>query len=226
MMSTPSHVHVISPDSGSQVELPSTLDDTTNLSSLRPEALTIRPPEAATPAAPSHYQISTSDPIERQKQLAAMSVIEGRFGLDRVQNHCWEWLSKGGGKWIPMYTFVPVDRLTREDMWREYSEGLNGCLAISELDQYCGPKWRSHGGDTLMAEASRRKKFYLLMQNLISRPRWDEDRAFKYLNARWAITSKSSNTDLRTTSQFVRSLSRRGAGIYDQILKEASNFYQ
>ena len=223
---TPSHVHVASVIPPTQSPQPSDITTCNNIIHfpLLPSETPIQTP--LEPEAPTHCRIVTSDPTERRKQLAAMAVIETQFGLNRVRNHCWEWLTKGSGKWIPLYTFVPVDRLTREEMWREYSEGLNGCLAIFELDQYCGPKWRSHGGDTLMAEASRRKKFYSLMQALISRPRWDRDKAFEYLNARWPIDSKSGNSDLRTTSQFVRSLSRRGAGVYDQIVKEADNFYQ
>ena len=94
--------------------------------------------------------------------MAGIKVIVEKYGLLAIQKHWpWTWQKKGkkrdGLHWVPTYVFA-IDGLTRERVWEEYTDGLDGHLSISKLNEVWGAKWR-HGGQA--SENSHWNKFYI-----------------------------------------------------------------
>jgi hypothetical protein len=155
-----------------------------------------------------------------------MNDVVQKYGLAVIEKHKpWTWETKGkkrdGSHWVPTYFYANGEQ-TRESIWEEYVDGLDGCLSVTKLNEIWNAKWR-RGGQA--SENSRRNKFYRLVKELLEKPKWDKAKVFGFFNASYPISSSSTNPNLRTTSSFIRYLAMDNGIFYQIVLSDASSFF-
>ncbi|KAG2129749.1 hypothetical protein DEU56DRAFT_758034 [Suillus clintonianus] len=96
-------------------------------------------------------------------------------------HHTWEWES---GRLIPFYVFQTVSKIT--DIWDKHSNGLNGYLAIWDLNEYWGARWR-HNLDGQRTVNSCRKKVKNLVKNLAKKANWNIKLALCFLRNKYKM---------------------------------------
>src|SRR6201995_1249007 len=107
---------------------------------------------------------------------ASWSNLVQRYGQDQVLKHMWDW---EGNQLVPHYDLQQVKSL--DDVWKEYTVGLNGFLPLRELkERWTNPSWHQNLSSK-KTPASRRKKITDLIRTLSKRSSPQE--ALKYLNA-------------------------------------------
>jgi hypothetical protein len=123
---------------------------------------------------PVHHQAETADVI-------AWHALVQQFGEVRIRKHQWEWVTSSQ-TWLPHYRFKTVQKISQ--IWNEYSDGLDGCLSVRELNATWGPKWKRNIAG-LKSEATRRKKLVDLIEKLAAKHRWDTKLALRFVRERY-----------------------------------------
>lgn len=166
----------------------------------------IPPPSVATGTATA----TTADLDARQQQWTS---LVDRFGVERLLKHGWEWVS---GNYLPLYTFQPVTRIT--EVWDEYVAGLNGFLAVRDLDERWQARWRRNIS-TLRTENCRRKKITALVETLARKPNWSVNLALRFLREKY-----ETHPDLKKPRTFCEYLQKGGGTGTKDVLAAAANY--
>ncbi|KAF4609994.1 hypothetical protein D9613_010503 [Agrocybe pediades] len=151
---------------------------------------------------------------EREVQLSSLRELIKVFGSEKLVRHQFEWScspkpaipSVGSEKlvrhqfewscspkpaipseWLPFYTFNTAIK-TIEDVWKEWSEGLDGCISVQQLNNRWAARWRRQN-EGQKTEAARRKVITTLVTDLAKKPNWTADLALRFLNERYPIPS-------------------------------------
>ncbi|PPQ75574.1 hypothetical protein CVT24_013262 [Panaeolus cyanescens] len=110
-----------------------------------------------------------SDARLRASQMEALTILEQKIGADKLRrvNHKFEWI---GNEWVPDFPgfFMPAVQVSpsREEIWTEHTEGINGRLSISTLKALWETRWR-RGNAAIKAEGVRRSKLIKLIEMLM-----------------------------------------------------------
>jgi hypothetical protein len=117
-------------------------------------------------------------------QQAAWAELAVNFNETRLRLHQWEWRTGGkrANSYIPYYTFQPVSKVT--DLWMEWASGLNGLLAVRDLEEHWGALWR-RDENFLKTEFGRRKKVIQLVQELTKKPNWNTELALRFIRDKY-----------------------------------------
>ncbi|KAF8195181.1 hypothetical protein K438DRAFT_2126985 [Mycena galopus ATCC 62051] len=99
-------------------------------------------------------------------QLDAWNKLAARFGGERLRRHQWEWITigKDANSYMEFYTFQHVSKIT--DIWTEWASGLNGFLAIRDMEETWVARWRRDNSG-LKTEMRRRKKMIRWLTKLL-----------------------------------------------------------
>lgn len=124
----------------------------------------------------------------RGLQLKGIDILEAEFGATQLWHHSFWWTMSNASdvpdEWQPSYKFYQPGgnkQATLEDIWKEWSIGINGCISVECLGQYWDTWWhRSDKAKKTMA--SWWKHIIDLMTELISKRGWDEKRALRFLH--------------------------------------------
>jgi hypothetical protein len=169
-------------------------------------SIIIPPPSVATGTATA----TTADLDARQQQWTS---LVDRFGVEQLLKHGWEWVS---GDYLPLYTFQPVTRIT--EVWDEYVAGLNGFLAVRDLDERWQARWRRNIS-TLRTENCRRKKITALVETLARKPNWSVNLALRFLREKY-----KTHPDLKKPRTFCEYLQKGGGTGTKDVLAAAANY--
>ncbi|KAJ7448120.1 hypothetical protein FB451DRAFT_1187869 [Mycena latifolia] len=121
-------------------------------------------------------------------QLASWDRLAAKFDETRLRTHQWEWITSGkdANSYLPYYTFQPSSKVTA--IWDEWASGLNGFLAVRDLEETWGAKWRRNN-TTQKTEMGRRKKVIQLVEKLAAKPNWGLALALRFMekfDGKWA----------------------------------------
>ena len=166
------------------------------------------PAVAATPN--SGASTNPADLDARQQQWNALTV---RFSAEQLHKHCWEWVS---GEFLPIYAFQPITRITQ--IWDEHVAGLNGFLAVRDLEEHWQARWRRNV-NTLRTENCRRKKVVALVETLAQKPNWSVDLALRFLRDKY-----ETHPDLKKPRAFCEYLQKGGGRGMKDVLVVAQNY--
>jgi hypothetical protein len=147
---------------------------------------------------------------DRQQQWDALT---DRFSIERLQAHGWEWVS---GEFLPIYAFQPITRIT--EIWDEHAAGLNGFLAVRDLDERWQARWRRNV-NTLRMENCRRKKVVTLVETLARKPNWSVNLALRFLRDKY-----ETHPDLKKPRMFCEYLQKGGGSGMKNVLVVAQNY--
>lgn len=131
------------------------------------------------------------------------------YNVSMLAKHTWDW---EGNHLVPRYDFQKVS--TFEDLWREYTEGLNGYLPFREIKERwaTNPAWHRNEGSK-KNEFTRRKKTVELIEELSRRPHWSISFTLQFLKERYG--KKVLGTFLRELTPAVRT----------RIVEEAKGYH-
>jgi Transcriptional activator of glycolytic enzymes len=157
--------------------------------SFSPVSLLFSQPAAVVPPrtpalTPLRPMTNHPDPICHQAETAdviAWCALVQQFGETRIRKHQWEWVTSSQS-WLPHYRFKSVQKITQ--IWNEYSDGIDGCLSIRELNVTWGPRWKRNIAG-LKSETTRRNKLVDLIQKLAGKHRWDTKLALRFVCERY-----------------------------------------
>ena len=97
-------------------------------------------------------------------------------------------MGKDSNDYLPFYAFQPVSVIT--DIWTEWSSGLNGFLAVRDLEETWGARWRRNNAG-LKTEMGRRKKVIQLVEKLAAKPNWNTALALRFIQTtcerKWTV---------------------------------------
>ncbi|KAF5377311.1 hypothetical protein D9615_006350 [Tricholomella constricta] len=179
--------------------------------------------------APITFPLS-EEPSQRSKQLAALEILEKKYGAERLRHHTFEWRrarsQKQSDEWLPFYLYWKPpgkdNSPSIEEIWNEWTVGMDGQLSVRDLNTGWDARWRRDNG-ALKTEAGRRKKIIALIDKLSAKPNWNYTVALRFLNEKYPIPTPSV-TYLRTTRAFTDYLqSTKHNGIQEVL--EASKLY-
>ncbi len=115
-------------------------------------------------------------------QLKGIDTLEAEFGATQLRCHSFRWTisdaSDVSDEWRPSYEFYQPGgnkQATVEEIWKEWSVGIDGCISVERLSQYWDTRWR-RSDKAKKTMASRRKRIIDIMTELISKRGWDEKR--------------------------------------------------
>lgn len=168
------------------------------------------PPPPTSVATSAATTVTTADLDARQQQWTS---LVDRFGVEQLLKHSWEWVS---GDYLPLYTFQPVNRIT--EVWDEHAAGLNGFLAVRDLDERWQARWRRNI-NTLRTENCRQKKITALVETLARKPNWNVNLALRFLCERY-----ETHPDLKKPCVFCEYLQKRGGSGNKEVLAAAANY--
>lgn len=134
--------------------------------------------------------------------------LTARYNVNQLLKHTWDWEQS---KLVPHYDFQKIS--TFEDLWREYTEGLNGYLPFREIKERwaANPAWHRNDGSK-KNEFTRRKKTIELIETLTKRPHWSISITLKFLTERYGN---------KVIGTFTRELSK---DLSTKILAEATDY--
>jgi hypothetical protein len=117
-------------------------------------------------------------------QQTAWAELAVKLNETRLRLHQWEWRTSGNGahSYIPYYTFQTVLKVS--DLWTEWASGLNGLLAVRDLEEHWGALWR-RDENFLKTEFGRRKKVIQLIQELTKKPNWNTALALRFIRDKY-----------------------------------------
>lgn len=153
-----------------------------------------------------------------------MVALESKYGETRVHRHRWDWFqstSKHPDEWIARYTLKKG--VSVEDIWTEWTSGLDGCLSTHELVSGWDAKWRN-GNKGQGTEFCRRKKLIDLIDALSRKQNWNVRLAFDFLADEYPISAKSTVSHLTSVSNFVRYLQKKDANVVQNILVASQSY--
>jgi hypothetical protein len=182
-------------------------------------APTIQPPPAITTMTAAAPTVCTnpapvaalSGPLDVRRHQQCWEELITRFKEEKLRRHTWEWESD---RLLPFYTFQLVSRIT--DIWEEHANGLNGYLAVRDLNEYWGARWRRNR-DGQRTENCRRKKVVHLVERLALKTNWDVKLALRFLRE----TYEGNGTTPRAFCTYLQT--KGGAGMEEVMI--ASNSF-
>ena len=163
---------------------------------------------------------------ERDLQLNVIQALVCKYA-EKVRHHQFTWTKYGStnrpDEWLPIYLFWQGASLI--EIWEEWSEGLDGCLSVRQLEEgWAARWWRDVSGQK--TEMSRR---HLVVQKVIeplaAKTNWNIQLALHYLTTQYPIPSNTPPY-LRTTRNFVDYLQKKttGPAAIKSILTDAASF--
>lgn len=148
-----------------------------------------------------------------EAQQLQWAALVAKFKAGSLYKHSWEWV---GGEFLPIYTFQTIGRIT--EIWDEYANGLNGFLAVRDLNEHWQARWRRNV-NTLRTENCRRKKVTTLVETLARKPNWNSGLALRFLRERY-----ENHPDLKKPRAFCEYLQKGGGIGLKEVLVAAGNF--
>jgi hypothetical protein len=128
-------------------------------------------------------------PSENDLKAIKWAQIAAKYGDARLRNHDWDFID---GEFLPHYNFRPLTQIS--EVWTEWTEGIDGCLSLRELDEGWGARWRRNVG-AKKTEYGRRKKITDLVGWLVAnKPRWDTRLAVQFLMDQFQPRFKSARS--------------------------------
>ncbi len=144
--------------------------------------------------------------------LKGIDTLEAEFGATQLRCHSFRWTisdaSDVSDEWRPSYEFYQPGgnkQATVEEIWKEWSVGIDGCISVERLSQYWDTRWR-RSDKAKKTMASRRKRIIDIMTELISKRGWDEKRALRFLRENYVPVKFS------TVRGFIDYLQKREKG--------------
>ena len=170
--------------------------------------------------------ILSSDGYDRGRQIESIRKLIIKYGVEKISQHQFEWIKTTRStpdEWLPIYEFNRNVK-TIQDLWDEWTVGLNGCLSIRQLDDGWDARWRRNVSGQ-KTEAARRKVIINLIEKLAGKPNWSASLALQFLNDKYPIPSKTVKY-LNTMRSFITHLQNKekGAAAIQEIMNEASNY--
>lgn len=144
------------------------------------------PPIAALPTSGE-----TTASVYSEEQLANWKAITDKYDADVIKRHQpWLWY---GTLWVPSYKPHPSVK-TVEDVWKEYHDGVAGCLSVMELNRGWAARWKHGKGKS---EWTRRNHIITLINQIAGlHPNWKADHAIRFLKLEYShLTVARSFTD-------------------------------
>lgn len=145
-----------------------------------------------------------------------------KYSMQRVAAHTFEWVKHASPRlpdeWLPVYDFQRCETL--EDVWKEYTIGLNGCLSVRQLEEGWAARWKRNNGSR-KSEHGCRRRVVELIERLAGKPNWNYPLALRFLGDRYPISPQS---EYKTVRSFTDYLQNKTSGAMDAILT-ASNSY-
>ena len=123
--------------------------------------------------------LATSGPADDEMRTQQWNALTARFREDWLWRHEWEWVSND---LLPFYSFQPVSSIT--EIWEEHTKGLNGYLAVHDLDEQWGPCWRRNRNG-LRTENCCRKKIVTLVEQLLKKKNWNVALTLQFLREKY-----------------------------------------
>lgn len=134
-----------------------------------------------------HFRLSSAED-EKIRQVQLIDALQDKFGDERLFRHQFEWVAYSSGpirdEYLPLYTYK--SGISVRDIWTEWSDGLDGQLSITQLNDQWGSRWRRNI-QGLKTEASRRKHIIDLIVRLSKKTNWDTQLALKFLEDKYSI---------------------------------------
>ena len=166
------------------------------------------------PVPPFHPDFSVGEYGKREWYgFHVFNALEAEFGADRLRCHAFCWMlsdnSDVADEWRPLYEFYQPSgnkQATIEEIWKEWSVGINGCISVQRLGQYWDTRWR-RADKAKKTLASRRKRIIDLVTEIMGKRRWDENRTLRYIRENY-VPAKFS-----TVCAFIDFLQKRQKGL-------------
>ncbi len=124
----------------------------------------------------------------RNLQLKGYDTLEAKFRATQLRCHSFQWTitdaSDVSDEWRPSYEFYQPGgnkQATIEEIWKEWSVGINGCISVECLSQFWDTRW-CQSDKAKKTMASWWKRIIDLMTELIGKRGWDEKRALRFLH--------------------------------------------
>lgn len=130
------------------------------------------------------------------------------YNINQLLKHTWDWELD---HLVPRYDFQKI--MTFEDLWREYTEGLNGYLLFREIKECwaANPAWHQNEGSK-KNEFTQRKKTIELIESLTKQPHWSMSMTLKFLTKRYGN---------KIIGTFTRELNK---DLFGKIIAEAKDY--
>jgi hypothetical protein len=157
------------------------------------------------------------DPHERTIQIKEIEGLMSRYPVEKLLRHRFLWIKEASrtDEWRPEYTFAKVNSI--DDVWREYTEGIDGQFSVRELEERWAARWKRNV-HALKTEHARRRAVLKLVTALAGKTNWNTDLALRFLRKNYPISSTST---YRTLRQFTDALQCKGKTLHDDILENA-----
>jgi hypothetical protein len=181
------------------------------------------PPEIAEFS--SCFRLST-DEYERTIQLTAIQDLVKKHGRETILRHVFEWTKHSSlsisDEWLPIYRYK--QGVSVQEIWEEWSKGLDGCLSVRTLNENWDARWRRNNSGQ-KTEAGRRKKIIELIEALARKPNWNIRLALQFLQEEYPILS-SVHSYLKSTRAFIEHLQKKSTGqaAFEAILLNAASY--
>ena len=163
---------------------------------------------------------------ERDLQLNAIRALVHKYA-EKVRRHQFTWTKYGSAnrpdEWLPIYLFRQGASLV--EIWEEWSEGLDGCLSIRQLEEGWAARWRRDVSGQKTEMSRRRLVVQKVIEPLAAKTNWNIQLALRYLTTQYPIPSNTPPY-LRTTRSFVDYLQKKttGPASIESILSGATSF--
>ncbi|PPR01349.1 hypothetical protein CVT26_015407 [Gymnopilus dilepis] len=115
------------------------------------------PPDLLSLDLRSSFVLST-DGYDRGRQIESIRKLVIKYGVEKISHHQFEWIKtvrSTPDERLPIYEFNRNVK-TIQELWDEWTVGLNGCLSIRQLDDGWDARWRRNVSGQ-KTEAARRK---------------------------------------------------------------------
>ncbi|KAF9014425.1 hypothetical protein BDZ89DRAFT_1076634, partial [Hymenopellis radicata] len=122
------------------------------------------------------FSLSATNCRTRDAQLDHISVLESLYEPCRLRDHVFMWNEP--------------EKLIK-DIWREFTEGIEGKLSVESIEKTWGNRWRK-GQGSVRTELSKRLKIVTLIEQLVVLEGWDANRALAFLKEHYVPTKKYS----------------------------------
>ncbi|KAF4621784.1 hypothetical protein D9613_012121 [Agrocybe pediades] len=173
--------------------------------------------------------ILSNDAQERAIQIKSIRELVKVFGTEKILCHQFEWSCSPKpsipSEWLPFYVFN-TNIKTIEDLWKEWTEGLDGCISVQQLNNKWAARWRRQN-EGQKTEAARRKVITTLVDDLVQRPNWSAPLALRFLNEKYPVPSGPAGPKhLSSIRSFITHLQngKTGKANQEEIMQAASSY--
>lgn len=134
-------------------------------------------PQQPVPSA-APLSMAAANVLEEDTRAAQWKTLTDKFDETRMQKHEWTYDTD----FLPIYRYQTVTRIS--DIWNEWSTGLNGYLAVRNLNEAWNARWR-RGDRGQGTENCRRNRVVELIEKLAAKPKWNITLALRFLAERY-----------------------------------------